>query len=91
MSWYPVDHIIKQIMENEDKAVWFDTKSRKIVKSRGYAKRRRSTVKQNAQVLRHVLRNEEKAYLRQRLNKRKFWLPRRVRRCEMIKRVFKTP
>jgi len=89
MSWYPVDHIIKRILEDENKAVWFDTQSRDV-KRRGYAKRRkRLTVKQNEEAFQHILTEREREYLRQRVNKRKLWLPRRVRTCARIKRIFK--
>jgi len=79
-----LDPITRGAVQQQGKAVWFDSKQTlKMVKPKRSAKEQKRREKRN------LLTPNEEAYLKQRVQKRKGWLPKRVRKCERIKRYFK--
>jgi len=72
------------VLEGKGKVVWFDTKEstkNPLFKSR--------TVRQKERKEKRMLTLNEELYLKKRIQKHKRWLPKRIRRCDRIKKVFK--
>jgi len=82
-----LDPITRGVIQQKGRAVWFDSEEALSKRPR---KENKSEVKNNSRLDQKQLSPGEQLYLQQRRQKAKGWLPKRIRKCERIKRHFKT-